>query len=784
MDKGENSGNVFPGADENTPSRAHYFSWINNTNEGATESHTMVNLGFFQWLRDEYGMQLDIYAWDAGNIDGKGFYGSMDSERFRRFYPNGFDPVYEKAKSFGCRLGIWGGPDGFGNTPEEEQARIDTMVKLCRDYDFMLFKIDAVCGQLRREKQGAFVKMMGECRKYSPDLILLNHRLELGIGLPHTTTFLWGGAETYIDVHMANNKTAIHHRVCALSRGLVPELKRLTEDHGVCISSCLDYWEDDLILQAFNRCLILAPELYGSPWLLKDDEYPKLARIFNLHRRYRDILVNGMLLPEESYGPYAVSRGDENTRLITLRNLEWEPVNYRVKLDESIGLKSKNSDIELRQFHPTERIVGMFKFGTEVEVEVLPFRACLLMATIEPVEEIGVTGCNYEVVQDVPGRPIIVKLLGFPGTEASIGFSDGGRKFNEARIDGVDCSEILKGESLSVEFDGKELKNSYHRKLADLEKCHVPGDAEALYEATCFAADNNALEVRSLLRSGPTNVPQVQKARDAFFDQQLFVDRGIWDKSLFDGREDTAFYVCQRWGRDMRINGGALRVDLGEVVDIDKLIIRTTGESALQPLKTDEAIHGEVSHNLIDWTSVWFMAGKEMVIDIPRPIRYVRLHECPALITQIEGYRDNEKLDSSNWRASNLFSHYSRIRAEAAFSASFILDEAAKDSYFAIAINGQHGVEGVYAAIRVGGKPVGAPDRSPSYPSNAWECPVRISDNSYTYYIPVTEEMVGKKIDAVVLVLRGGSADIKPEIWITAYPIPFETKELMILNMA
>jgi len=30
---------IYPGADERTPSRAQYFSWINNTNEGATEAH-------------------------------------------------------------------------------------------------------------------------------------------------------------------------------------------------------------------------------------------------------------------------------------------------------------------------------------------------------------------------------------------------------------------------------------------------------------------------------------------------------------------------------------------------------------------------------------------------------------------------------------------------------------------------------------------------------------------------------------------------------------------------
>jgi hypothetical protein len=64
------SGVVFPGADRRTPSRAQYFSWINNANEGATEEQTLANLEFFRWLKDEFGMQLDIYAFDAGAIDG------------------------------------------------------------------------------------------------------------------------------------------------------------------------------------------------------------------------------------------------------------------------------------------------------------------------------------------------------------------------------------------------------------------------------------------------------------------------------------------------------------------------------------------------------------------------------------------------------------------------------------------------------------------------------------------------------------------------------------------
>jgi hypothetical protein len=66
----------------------------------------LTNLDFFKWLYDEYGMRLGIYAFDAGNIDGidgPRSYGRMDSEKFKRQFPNGWknlatDPKYAKAK--------------------------------------------------------------------------------------------------------------------------------------------------------------------------------------------------------------------------------------------------------------------------------------------------------------------------------------------------------------------------------------------------------------------------------------------------------------------------------------------------------------------------------------------------------------------------------------------------------------------------------------------------------------------------------------------------------------
>ena len=768
---------VFPGADERTPSYSQYFSWINNTNEGSTEAQTMANLDFFKWLYDEYGMVLDIYAFDAGAIDKAGRYGTMDSATFHKNFPNGFGPIYKKAKSMGTRLGIWGGPDGFGDTPAEEQARIDMMVKLCRDYEFMLFKFDGVAGNLRTEKQDAFVRMMTKCRKYSPDLILLNHRLNLGKGLPYATTYLLGGAETYIDVHMLNKQTASHHRAGAISREVVPGLVRLTEDHGVCISSCLNYWDDDLVQQAFNRNLILAPEIYGNPWLLRDDEYPKLARIFNLTRKYRDILIDGMLLPVEGYGEKAVSRGDKTTRLITLRNVSWEPITCKIKLDQEIGLSAAGS-VELRQYHPAERIIGTFKKGEVVEVEVLPFRTCLLKATTKE-DEFGIKGCDYEVVKDVPGKPVLVKLLGMPGEKCKVELIAGDSKFKSAAMKSRDLDDLVKGKSVEISFPGTPLKQNYHRKLGELSACRVPADAAALYDATCFAADNNALEIRSLQRSGPSSVPQVQKAREAFLKQPTMVDRGLWDKNMFDGDDQTSFYVSRRGGRGP-LSRGSLRIDFGQVINLDKLVIRCGSEHALAPFKYDETVVAYVSSDLKKWKAIKLMADKEIVINLDRKdkIRYVRFRGTPEMVQEIEGYLGNKMLERSEWRGSTLFADYSRVRAKKAWQHSFTLGEIPKGSYLAIALNGEHGVEGAYAAIRVNGRPVGAPDRSVSYPGNAFENPARQRSSHYTYYVPLTEDMKGAKIDAVVLGMRNGTANFKPEVWITAYPTPYS--ELML----
>ncbi|TKG94378.1 hypothetical protein EYV94_13950 [Puteibacter caeruleilacunae] len=767
---------VFPGADERTPSRAQYFSWINNLNEGATEEHTRINLDFFKWLQDEYGMVLDIYAYDAGAIDGANFYGSIYSDRFKKQFPKGFGPNYEQAKAMGTRLGVWGGPDGFGITPEEEKARREQMVKLCKDYEFALFKFDRVCGPLRESKEDAFIQMMKECRSYSPDLILLNHRLGLKKSKPHATTFLWGGQETYVDIHIINETTAPHHRAGALSRGLPPGLKRLTEDHGVCISSCLENWDDDLILQAFNRNLILAPEIYGNPWLLNDKEFSKLARIYNLHRKYREIMVDGKLLSEENYGPFAVSRGDARTRLISLRNLSWEPATYTVKLDDEIGL-TKGGKVHVRQFHPTENVLGEYKRGETVTVEVAPFRSCLIMATTSACDEPAVEGVDYQVVKNVAGQPIEITIQGEPGTEKSIRLNG---KYKSAILDGETVSVLAKGQSLKVTFEGRKQTLPYHRKVATLTSCAVPNDATALYEATCYAADNNALEVRSFERSGETEFNAVKAARDAFFNQKALVEKGLWDKFLFDGDADTYFFATKRKGKLHNVKGGCLRLDLGKVQHVDYLQIDVPDNFSLLPLEQEEGVFVEVSKDLKEWETLTVLAYQKINIPVNSSIRYVRMWYSPSRMSEITGYSNGKKMNRSNWRASNLFAHPEVMVPESAWNGDFVAKEVHEGSFLCVAINGKHGVEGAYAALRVDGELIGAPDRAVSYPSNVWENQTTNSDSNYTYYFPLKKSYEGKKVEIVVLGYEKDQENLKIEAWMTKTEKPSVSKTLIL----
>jgi len=770
------------GADERSPSKSQYFSWINSTNEGSNEAQSIANLNYFKWLRDTYGMQLDIYAWDAGNLDGSaGTYQTLDSEKIKKQYPNGYAPIGKLASEIDTKLGVWCGPDGFGNTPEEAKARQELMISLCRDHNFGLFKMDAVCSGLREEKQDYFIEMMKECRKYSPELILLNHRLKFGKGEPYSTTFLLGGQETYVDVHLSNHKCAPHHREAMFHRAPPPNLTRLTEDHGVCISSCIDYFEDDLIYQAFNRCLILAPEIYGNPWFMRDEEHARLARIYNLHRTYRDILVDGMLLPE-TYGKcYPISRGNEDVRMIVSGNDNWEAKTIYININEEIGLKRSDGEYVVSIHHPYEKHIGKFRYGDRVPVEIAPFRAILIEVAKAEKSYPMLTNCAYEVLHETGGVPDKVKIYEVTGKiEKLVGGVAG--KAPEA-LCGIECFDNTEGYPINLRYEW--------------ERPEIPENIEEIFETSQFVMTNDSLEIREILRSGDTEIPEVQAARDAFFAQDTYKLRGVECANAFDGNDDT-FFGClvSPYGSRSTFGNGGLRVDFGKVYEADSVMIEffsLEGPDIREIRAQNIVTTADISENLADWKTVPVdeiknvrhedmptvrqnvhnivtTAGKrrQITYEVNGSIRYLRLDRPLSRIYKIALIKDGKEIALENPKALNLLPSF-RDRKVCGYSTTKVSIPAElrhDNSFLSIAIAGEHGIEGVYAVAELDGKLYGCPDRAVSYPANSWECLASAHDSDYTYYLPVTPEMKGREVKIHILEMTEACASLPVDIYL------------------
>ena len=747
------------GATQQTPSKSEYFSWIDHTWEGSTEDQTLANLNFFKWLKDTYGMQLDIYALDAGNIDGHNHYGYYRSGRTARNFPNGFGAVAELSRSMGTGLGMWAGPDGFGDNAEDAARRSGMFIDMVKNFNFRLLKLDACCGVLRPEKYGEFNAMMDRIREMVPDFVVLNHRLDLGEGTAHSTTYLLGGRETYVDVQMCNDVTAPHHRAGNLARENTPGLTRLSEDHGVCFSSCLDAWDDDLILQAFCRNLILAPEIYGSPQFLRDDEFPYLAYIFNLHRDYRDILVNGMELPESQYGEHSVSRGDGNPRFITLRNLSWETRSFRIDLDGSIGLTDNGRKVKARLYHPCIEDRGDYSFGGSVEISVAPFRVALVKLTNVPEKDrVLLSGVPYRIVNDRVGDTCTVKMLGEPGKEYNVRVTRGRAEKNRFK----------------VRFDGDRLTQDPNRYLTTLKECEIPDDMESIFWATAYSQSSDCLELQSIRRSGPTEIPQVQASRDAFFNQKIYRNREIDSRYLFDGDKSTCFSISLR--NYDRTDDPAFILDLGQVQIVDSLTFDFPDWFALQPYNMDDGAYFYISEDLKRWKECGFIPELHTVLDCSRSgaFRYFRFGRSPIRIAEVCGYSGGHPLEREEWKASNVFFKYDGwyCHPKKAWSASFTLDEIPEGAYLCVAINGKCGIDGAFAGFRIDGKPVGCPDRAPSYPCNEWEAGLIKNDSNLTYYLPLDKKMAGAQFDAVVMSVaeEEGCDNLDIKVYMSLYP--------------
>ena len=290
---------------------------------------------------------------------------------------------------------------------------------------------------------------------------------------------------------------------------------------------------------------------------------------------------------------------------------------------------------------------------------------------------------------------------------------------------------------------------------------------------------------------------QVKAARDAFFAQKTYILRGCENAYAFDGNPDTFFDGNSRflWGTGTRIDGGCLRVDFGKVMEADRIEI----EFFAPNVPTDEAPaqifpeHMDYSTDLLTWRDagkgtyseigdmtvgvvrnythdIYPSAGKRMVLSfsLDGGVRYVRVPRPMDRITRITLYKNGESLTPAAPHANNLIPSTKDRPVIGAQKVTVKVDRRdwVPGSYLSVALEGEHGLEGAYAAVTAGESAFGAPDRAPSYLSNVWESRVVFMDHHYTYYIPVTEEMLDRALDVWVLQVDPAHTDYKADVYL------------------
>ncbi|MBR4933786.1 MAG: hypothetical protein IKZ03_04940, partial [Clostridia bacterium] len=67
------------------------------------------------------------------------------------------------------------------------------------------------------------------------------------------------------------------------------------------------------------------------------------------------------------------------------------------------------------------------------------------------------------------------------------------------------------------------------------------------------------------------------------------------------------------------------------------------------------------------------------------------------------------------------------------------------------------------------GKLYGCPDRAASYRVNPWECAATVTDSNFTYYLPVAEEMRGKKVKLHVMEMTEQCKDVPAVAYLFEY---------------
>ncbi len=782
-----------------------YFDWLCHDNSGPRESEVLANLAALRRLKELYGLQFDIYNSDAGLVESQGTYYPEFKANFLSRFPNGLAPLADASKALGMRLGLWIGPDGFGESPLEMAARRDQLLSWVKDFNVGLFKMDTVVSELTHpnkyileKKYQALADSLSDIRRVDPSFLAINHRINNSpYMLTITDCLLWRGEETYIDVHISNDTASLYNRTCSIQRELSSEFYetpfRQFEDHGICFNSNLEKWDDDLVTQAFGRASVLSPEMYGTFFFLDDADYPRLARLIQLHKQLEPLLMKAWPLADGD-----IAHGNGASALVLVRNMSWEPAVKTIPLDASIGLTApRGTALTVRQRHPFERLMKKpgdgTVFGGKIDVELDPFSIQLVQVDTIPPSEPLVAGVPYEIVPGPDAGSFGITLLGAPGRTADVTLLN----FDGRSARTSDGTAVPTGGSpWRVAFPGSPVAGRPFARLADFKD--DPGAAAEgprLAELAKFTVDDEALEMREMVRlkKEPSSLAEIEACR-AYMWKKVAAAEGTC-LNAFDG--DPATRWSDGFPRRSPFTGSPAayrsassvwRIDLGRPTDLATLeldVVRRADGAFLEAVET--------SSDLATWTRTDGLSlaaaegvpasgtlrqrGRTIAIfDVdagdgkPVPIvvrvaggacRYLRIRGRNFSVSEILGYdRAGRLLDRSEWRATNFLGETSIPRR--VLTAVDVPTGGAAGREYAVAVTSGPAtfdpVDGVYVIALVDGRPVVPRHRAPSYPYHNYEW------NSggpklagMTFRLPIDPAWQGKRVEFRVMMFGDGA---------------------------
>jgi len=789
-----------------------YFDWLCHDNSGPRESEVLANFAALRRLKELYGLQFDIYNSDAGLVESQGTYYPEFKANFLSRFPAGLRPLADASKSLGMRLGLWLGPDGFGVTPDAMAARREQLLSWVRDFNVGLFKMDTVVSELAHpdkyileKKYQSLADALAEARRIDPGFIAINHRInDSPYMLTITDCLLWRGEETYIDVHISNETTSLYNRDCSIGRELSSDFFgtpfRQFEDHGICFNSCLEKWEDDLVTQAFGRASVLSPEMYGTFFFLDDEDYPRLARLIQLHKQLEPLLKMAYPLAGGD-----IAHADGMSSVVLVRNMTWEPAVKTIPLDASIGLAAApGTSLTVRQRHPWEMLMkrageGAVSGGT-LEVGMDPFSLRLIQIDTAPPSEPIVAGVPYEIVPGPDAGSFGVKLLGTPGRKAHVALLN----FGDRTVRTSAGLPVPTGEApWRITFPGTSPAGPSFARLADLrDDPAAAADGIRLAELAKFGIDDDALEVREMVRlkREPSGLPEIEACRDYMWDKVAAAEGTFLN--AFDGDPGT------RWSDGFprrspftgspaayRSETSLWRIDLGQPTDLATLelrIVRRTDAAFLEAVETSSDLRTWTRTDGLSLAAAGSIpaagplrqrrktiaifdidAGDKKPVAVAirlegGPCRYVRIRGRNFGVSEILGYDGaGRPLDRSAWRATNFLGETPAPRR--VLSAVHVPAEDLPGREYAIAVTAGPAkfdpVDGVYVVALVDGRPVVPQHRAPSYPYHNYEWNSGSPKLAgLTFRLPIDRAWKGKTVEFRIMMFGDGADGARAEL--------------------